>query len=61
MAKIGGKTGVATGVITGFSSPFTVPLLLTSLFVGVLSKSSFDKYDYSIEEQNSRIILRRKK
>lgn len=61
VSKVGGSVGVVSGVITGFASPFTIPLLLTSAFVGIISKSEFDKYDYEVEEYNNRIILKRKK
>lgn len=61
ISNVGGTVGTVTGVITGFISPYTIPLLLTSLFLGVISKSEFDKYDYEVEEYNNRIILKRKK
>lgn len=41
-------------------SPFTIPLALSSMFLGVISKSDLDNYEYIIDKNEKRIILKHK-
>lgn len=60
MSKVGMNTAIVTGVVTAGMSPFTIPLALSSMFLGVVSKSDLDKYEYIINENEKRIILKYK-
>ena len=41
-------------------SPFTIPLVLSAMFLGVISKSDLDNYEYIIDKNEERIILKHK-
>ena len=50
MSKIGKNTALVSGVVTAGMSPFTIPLALSSMFLGVISKSDLDNYEYIIDK-----------
>lgn len=60
MSKIGKNTALVSGVVTAGMSPFTIPLALSSMFLGVISKSDLDNYEYIIDKNEKRIILKHK-
>lgn len=60
MSKVGRNTAIVSGVVTAGMSPFTIPLALSSMFLGVISKSDLDNYEYIIDKNEERIILKHK-
>lgn len=60
MSKVGRNTAIVSGVVTAGMSPFTIPLELSSMFLGVISKSDLDNYEYIIDKNEERIILKHK-
>ena len=60
MSKVGKNTALVSGVVTAGTSPFTIPLALSAMFLGVISKSDLDNYEYIIDKNEKRIILKHK-
>jgi len=60
MSKVGKNTALVSGVVTAGMSPFTIPLVLSAMFLGVISKSDLDNYEYIIDKNEERIILKHK-
>lgn len=60
MSKVGKNTAIVSGVVTAGMSPFTIPLALSAMFLGVISKSDLDNYEYIIDKNEERIILKHK-
>ena len=60
MSKIGKNTAIVSGVATAGMSPFTIPLALNAMFLGVISKSDLDNYEYIVDKDEKRIILKHK-
>ena len=60
ISKIGKTTTVVDGITIAGISPVTIPLLLSSMFVGGISKSDLDIYQYIVNEDEERIILKHK-
>lgn len=60
MSKVGRNTAIVSGVVTAGMSPFTIPLALSTMFLGVISKSDLDNYEYIIDKNEARIILKHK-
>ena len=60
LSKVGRNTAIVSGVATAGMSPFTIPLALSAMFLGVISKSDLDNYEYIIAENEKRIILKHK-
>lgn len=60
MSKIGKNTAIVSGVVTAGMSPFTIPLALNAMFLGVISKSDLDNYEYIVDKAEKRIILKHK-
>ena len=60
MSKVGKNTAIISGMATAGMSPFTIPLALSAMFLGVISKSDLDNYEYIIDKNEERIILKHK-
>lgn len=60
ISNVGKTTAVAGEIITAGMSPFTIPLVLSSMFVGKISKSDLDNYEYMVNKDKERIILKHK-
>ena len=60
MSKVGRNTAIVSGVVTAGMSPFTIPLALSAMFLGVISRSDLDNYEYIIDKNEERIILKHK-
>lgn len=60
LSKVGKNTAIVSGVVTVGMSPFTIPLALSAMFLGVISKSDLDNYEYIIDKNEERIILKHK-
>ena len=60
ISKIKKITTVVGEITTVGINPFTIPLVLSSMFVGGISKSDLDIYEYIVNEDEERIILKHK-